>query len=61
MSQTELIQLHGRFAADAGTADEYRRGHYEHLLASLARLIEFHGPTAEYHGFARAAESAPPA
>lgn len=48
MSQSELIRLHQQFATDAAEADDYRRGHYEHLLVSLNRLIESHGPTPEY-------------
>lgn len=48
MSQTELIRLHDQFVSEMATADTYLRGHYQHLLLSLGRLIESHGPTREY-------------
>jgi hypothetical protein len=62
MNQEELIRLHQQFTADAAEADGYRRGHYEHLLHSLGRLIEAGGPTAEWREWVTPATSefAPP-
>ena len=48
MNQRELIHLHRQLSADAAEADDYRRGHYEHLLLSLGKVIESHGPTDDY-------------
>src|ERR1700730_13483355 len=42
--QEELIRLYEQFCAEEKTADDDLRGHYEHLLHSLMRLAESHGP-----------------
>ena len=52
LTQAELIGFHRRLSADMigrthPKANDYVRGHYEHLLMSLQRLIEMHGPTEE--------------
>jgi len=48
MTQTEMIELHKQFTDGMATADNSNRGHYEHVLLSLGKLIESHGPTREY-------------
>ena len=48
MSQTDLIRLHQQFSADAVESQLELRDSYDHLLLSLRRLIESHGPTQEY-------------
>lgn len=51
MTQEELIEIHTKLAADVGKADDYRRGHYDHLLLSLKVVIEMHGPTPAYYAW----------
>jgi len=51
LTQEELIALYGRFKDEGDRAGEYWRGHYEHLLFSLAKLIERKGPSTAYYDF----------
>jgi hypothetical protein len=55
MNQAELIELHEQLTSDATAADDYRLGHYEHVLYALRRLIESHGPTEAYREWSEAA------
>jgi hypothetical protein len=55
MNQAQLIELHAQLTADATNADDYRLGHYEHVLYALRRLIESHGPTEASRDWAEAA------
>jgi hypothetical protein len=49
LAQEELIALYHRFNDERGRAGEYWRGHYEHLLFSLGKLIERKGPFEAYY------------
>lgn len=57
MSQPELIRLHQQFTADAAGAKLQLRDSYEHLLLSLRRIIESHGPTRAHHDWVSQDES----
>lgn len=48
--QTELIDLHERMRKEQnGCSNSELYAHYEHLLLSLRKIIESHGPTPEYY------------
>jgi hypothetical protein len=56
--QTELIELHKRMKGDQEACEEAGlRAHYEHLLLSLRKVIESHGPTPEYYKWINSASS----
>lgn len=46
--QLKLITLYSALSREAKDADIYLKGHYEHLLLSLKRLIESYGPSPDY-------------
>jgi hypothetical protein len=46
--QLKLMTLYNALAREAKDADIYLKGHYEHLLLSLKRLIESYGQSPDY-------------
>jgi hypothetical protein len=60
MNQAELIRLHQQFTADAVESPSDLRDSYEHLLLSLRRIIESHGPMGAYHEWVSQDESSEP-
>jgi hypothetical protein len=46
--QLKLITLYSALSREAKDADVFLKGHYEHLLLSLKRLIESYGPSPDY-------------
>jgi len=50
--QTELIILHDEMRREQEVCGHAGlRSHYDHLLLSLRKIIEFHGPTTEYEAW----------